>query len=135
MQQILHLAELLARFLADGKPEALAELLIIGRNYRDFSDGQLQRLVETLEEKVLHLADVLSLGLPDGLDYSDVLLRAHRQLASVAESVAEDLLGGRDEPGSTGDEQALLDELDDLANAVADYRVRPAAATPPAALV
>ncbi len=94
MQQILHLAELLARFLADGRPEALAELLVIGRNYREFSDEQLERLVETLEEKVLHLADVLSLDLPEGLNYSDVLVRAHRELASVAESVAGGLLGG-----------------------------------------
>lgn len=125
LQQILHLAELLARFLADGRPEALAELLIAGRQYREFSDEQLEQLVETLEEKVLHLADVLSLDLPDGLDYTDVLLRAHRQLAAVSESVAQSLVHGHNEPASTTEEQSLLDELEDLTGAVARYRSSP----------
>ncbi len=132
LQQILHLAELLARFLADGRPEALAELLIIARNYREFSDAQLEQLVETLEEKVLDLADVLSLDLPDGLHYSDVLLHAHRQLAAVAESVAQGLLSGRDESSETAEEQSLLDELEDLSDAVARYRTCPPAEVLPA---
>ena len=128
LQQILHLAELLARFLAGGRPEALAELLIIGRHYREFSDAQLEQLVETLEDKVLHLADVLSLDLPEGLNYSDVLLHAHRQLAAVTESVAEGMVGGRDEQGPVAEEQRLLDELEDLTEAVACYRTAPAVA-------
>ena len=118
-QQILHLAELLASFLADGQPEALAELLIVGRHYREFSDEQLERLVETLEEKVLHLADVLSLDLPDGLNYSDVLLRAYRQLSIVAESAAVTMLHEHGESAPASDEQSVLDELEDLTRAVA----------------
>ncbi len=134
LQQILHLSELLARFLADGRPEALAELLIIGRHYREFSDAQLEQLVETLEDKVLHLADVLSLDLPEGMNYSDVLLHAHRQLAAVAESVAEGMVEGREGRSPAAEEQRLLDELDDLTDAVACYRTAPAvAAAAPAA--
>ncbi len=129
LQQILHLAELLAGFLADGRPEALAELLIIGRNYREFSDAQLEQLVETLEDKVRNLADVLSLDLPDGLNYTDVLLRAHAQLAAVAESAAQGMVGARDETGA--EEQSLLSELADLTDAVAQYRAdRPTTAAP-----
>lgn len=129
LQQILHLAELLAGFLADGRPEALAELLIVGRSYREFSDAQLEQLVETLEHKVRNLADVLSLDLPDGLNYSDVLLRAHGQLAAVAESVAQGMVGARGEAGA--EEQALLSELEDLTDAVAQYRTdRPAGPVP-----
>ncbi len=131
LQQILHLAELLASFLADGRPEALAELLIIGRHYRDFSDAQLEQLVDSLEHKVRNLADVLSLDLPDGLNYSDVLLRAHGQLSAVAESVAADMVV---EPGAAA-EQSLLSELEDLTDAVAQYRTeRPAPPTPAAAV-
>lgn len=122
LQKILHLAELLAGFLADGRPEALAEVLIIGRNYREFSDEQLERLVEALEEKVRHLAEVLSLELPDGMNYTDVLIRAHRQMSAVAESLAQSLLDGEDEPCSTAEEQSLLNEVQDLADAVARYR-------------
>ncbi len=115
-QQILHLAELLAGFLADGRPEALAELLIVARHYREFSDEQLENLVESLEEKVVQLADVLSLELPDGLNYTDVLLRAYRQLAAVAESAATRMPQDDEEPAPA--EQLVLDELRDLTDAV-----------------
>ncbi|MDZ7615359.1 MAG: HDOD domain-containing protein [Patescibacteria group bacterium] len=128
-QQILHLAELLASFLADGRPEALAELLIVGRHYREFSDEQLERLVESLEEKVTHLADVLSLDLPDGLNYGDVLLRAYRQLSVVAESAAISMLQGREEATPVSDEQLVLNELQDLGLAVSRI-ASPSAAWP-----
>ncbi len=118
LRHVLHLAELLAGFLADGRPEALAELLIVGRRYRELSEGQLEQLVNSLEEKVRHLADVFSLNLPDGLNYNDVLLRAYRQLAALAESSAvEAIAGGRDASEAACEEQ-LLGELADLTQAV-----------------
>jgi len=116
--QILHVAELIARLLVDGQPEALPELLEAGRGYYRRLEPQLEPLVSELDEKVTQLADVLSLQLPGGLEYRDVLAEAQRRLAGVAGRAAEELLasGGleRAEP-----EEEVLDEVQDLAAALA----------------
>lgn len=92
LAQVLHLAELVARLLADGHTRVLGELIAAGRGYRNLSRAQLEDLVATLEEKVAHLATVLSLQLPRGLNYSDVLSQAHVQLSAVADEAAVDLV-------------------------------------------
>ncbi len=120
LQQILHLAELVARFLADGQSNVLGELLAAGQRYHDLSKEQLDELMGNLEEKVRQLADVLSLQLPDGLDYRDLLVQAHRQLADVAASAAEDLVGHQP-PAEAED---LLDDLQSLAEAVSQVTQR-----------
>ena len=96
-RQILHLAELIARLLADGQTSALARLLELARDYRNLPEDQLQALLGDLEEKVRQLASVLSLQLPEGVQYADILAEAQRQLADVASQAAEDLLRGSPE--------------------------------------
>ncbi len=89
--QILHLAELVAQLLAGERADALAELLAAGGRYRGLTSQQLSELVQRLEEKVLQMADVLSLSLPDGINYQDVLARAHGQLSEVAADAVGEL--------------------------------------------
>ncbi len=120
LPQILHLAELVARLLADGQSDALGQLLAAGRQYHDISEEQLDELGESLEEKVRQLADVLSLQLPDGLDYRDLLVQAHRRLADVAASAAEDLVRSQFPP----DAEDLLGDLKALSEAISEVSRR-----------
>ena len=89
---ILYLAELLARLLADRRSEVLGEILESVRKYHDLSNERLESIVEDLETKVRQLAEVFSLSMTEGLDYADILTRAHAQLVDVAASAAGDLL-------------------------------------------
>jgi HD-like signal output (HDOD) protein/GGDEF domain-containing protein len=98
LKQIVHLAELLSQLLIDGHAGSLAEVLAAGERYRQMSEQQLGDVVGAVEEKVRSLADVLSLDLPEGLDYRDVLLRAHRRLADLSEAVVEEMLRDRAQP-------------------------------------
>jgi HD-like signal output (HDOD) protein len=137
-REILELAELTAQLLAEKRPDVLPRLLKAGRDYRGIGKEQLDQVVERLEGKVAQLADVLSLQLAGGLDYRDVLTQAHAQLADVAQSAAEELIGGS---ASTVENESLAVELQLLSEAVArvatDRTPRritepKAAATPPA---
>jgi hypothetical protein len=118
LAQILHISELVAQLLADGRPDALGRLLEAGREYHCLLEPQLEALVGDLEEKVRQLADILSLQLPGGMEYRDVLATAHRQLAGVASRAAEDLLHGGQSRAAQTEEEALLGEFQDLARAV-----------------
>ncbi len=120
LRQIVHLAELMARLLADGRTDALEEILATGRRMRNLTEKQLEALVESLQEKVEQLADVLRLQLPEGLDFRDVLARAHGQLAGVAAEVAEDMVRDGQSKDQRRDEASMLIEVQRVAEAVAD---------------
>ena len=136
-RQILHLAELIARLLADGDTGVLSELIEAGRKGHNLSKHRLEILVGDLEEKVDNLAEVLSLRLgsvPDekgewdesdegdsagkengageenGADnsgYKALLRRAHAQLVTAAASAAEDLLTARLGIAAAGSDSGL----------------------------
>ncbi|MEE8451188.1 MAG: HDOD domain-containing protein [Thermoguttaceae bacterium] len=131
LPKTLYLAELFAQLLADKRPEVLSTLLEAGREHDDFSRVELETLVGSLEVKVKQLADILSLKLPDGLDYQDVLVQAHSQLSVVAEQAAGDFLRVRSGKAQT-EEDAMLVEIQDLADAVAEASRRPATPEAPA---
>jgi len=120
--QIMHLAELVARLLVDGNSAMLNELLQAGRRYRHLNEKQLENLVANLDEKVRQLADVLSLQLPEGLEYRDVLVAAQSRLAEVAADVAGDLL--RSEQEQSPSEESLLTELKTLSNSLTEAHCR-----------
>ena len=121
-RQILHLAELIAKLLADGDTSVLAKLIEAGRDGHSLSKQRLDCLVSDLQEKVDNLAEVLSLKLDcsgrsgDGQnvdDYRDLLDRAHQQLAATAASAAEDILAvrlGRESELSRSTEAMVLAE-------------------------
>jgi len=129
LPQILHLAELVARLLADGDSDVLGELLAVGQQYHGVSEQQLDQLVGDMEDKVRGLADVFSLQLPDGLDYPDLLARAHEQLADVAVSAAGDLIAcqadGSAQPAAAGfGSESLLEGLQSLSEAITQVSER-----------
>jgi HD-like signal output (HDOD) protein/GGDEF domain-containing protein len=157
-RRILHLAELVARLLADGDIRVLGKLIDAGRDKHNLSKRRLDMLVADLEEKVDSLAEVLSLRLGNGPDesgegaeagdgagdssYMSLLRRAHEQLAAAADSAAEDMLAARlgidaaSEAGSglsysTG-AMALADELRSLSSAVNKVVQRDTIQTQPA---
>jgi HD-like signal output (HDOD) protein/GGDEF domain-containing protein len=133
LPQILHLAEWIARLLADGQTGALAPLLGLARDYRNLPEDQLHALLGDLEEKVRQLASVLSLQLPEDLQYTDILAEAQRQLAAVAAAAAEELLRGSPDEEEAPAEGPLRGEVAALAEAVSRAAAprRPAAAHPP----
>jgi HD-like signal output (HDOD) protein/GGDEF domain-containing protein len=126
LPRILHLAELVAQLLADKRADVLGELLAAGQQSGDFSEARLEALVSSLEEKVGQLADILSLQLPEGLDYQDVLLQAHSRLAEVASEAAGEMLRHQQGEAVKAEEESLLADLRDLAAAVAEISSRPA---------
>jgi HD-like signal output (HDOD) protein/GGDEF domain-containing protein len=132
LAQVLQLAELLCRLVVDGHSAALVDLLELGRRYCGLSDLQLEQLVARLEERVGALADVLSLNLPAGLNYQDVLAQAQGQLAEVAAGTAEDILVGSSrpllpqpiEPALLGEVQAISRSLHEPAGPLRQHRPR-----------
>jgi HD-like signal output (HDOD) protein/GGDEF domain-containing protein len=105
---IVYLAEWIARLLADGRSEALGHVLAIGRRDHALAPGQLNALVETLEQKVRGLADVFSLELPQATDYRELLALAHSRLADVAADAAGDMLRGEAAASSLAHEMRSL---------------------------
>jgi HD-like signal output (HDOD) protein/GGDEF domain-containing protein len=129
LAQILHLAELVAALLADRQPSALAELLLAGKLYRQLTEARLESLVGALQAKVEQLAEVLSLELPEGTDYRDILVRAHAQLSQLAAEAVGDLVQGhRKHAEPAPAEPAVLEEARLLSDAVARFASRPARA-------
>lgn len=105
LPRILHLAELTTQLVAQNRISVLPKLLEAGRTYCQLTREHLRELVEQLEQKVEQLADVLSLDLPHGRRYFDVLVEAQTRLAAEAESAAVDLLRRR--PGRGPGDQPL----------------------------
>ncbi|MBN2294498.1 MAG: HDOD domain-containing protein [Pirellulales bacterium] len=135
-RQILRLAELLAKLLADGDTSVFGKLVDAGRDGHNLSKQRLDLLVEDLEEKVDNLADVLSLKLDSmgasddsGNGYRALLDRAHQQLASTAASAAEDMLAARlgreSEMSCSTEAMALAEQLRTLGSAVKRYTKKP----------
>jgi HD-like signal output (HDOD) protein/GGDEF domain-containing protein len=110
--QILHLACLLTEFLIHPNSALLKDVLETGRRYKALTESQLELLVAKLQEKVPLLADVLSLQLPDGTDYNEILLKAHEQLSKTLDDATSDLFG------EASQASALLMETNALSRAV-----------------
>jgi HD-like signal output (HDOD) protein/GGDEF domain-containing protein len=90
--QSLHLAELLAQLLVLGRTEALDRLLAAGRIYCELQIDQLQSLAHSMERTVPSLAECLSLRLPGGIAYTEVLLSAYSRLTDASASACQDWL-------------------------------------------
>ncbi|HEV2973085.1 MAG TPA: HDOD domain-containing protein [Pirellulales bacterium] len=134
LPQILHLAELLAGLLTENRTDLLADLLDAAERYHALRQSQLSPLVNTLQEKVEQLADVLNLELPAGKDYTAVLLEAHERLSEVAADVAADLIVSKKHADETGETESLLAEVQSLgisAQQAARSATSLAAAAPP----
>jgi GGDEF domain-containing protein len=123
----LRLAKLAAQFVADGCVETYGELLEVGMSQHGLSQEEIETVLGRLDEKVKHLAEVLSLKLPAGMDCRDLILKAHAQLAALAEEVSGDLSGQADHPVDlVAESQALMDQFQWLSKAM-DRTPRPMA--------
>lgn len=91
LAQVLHLADILADLLAGRQEQAWPRLLHFGQIYHGISDAQWNVLIATLRPKVDQLAEVLSLELPDGLSYDEILRSAHQRLVETAADAAGEL--------------------------------------------
>lgn len=134
--RVLDLAELVATLLCDGRTIVLAELGERAGGHSTFSRSWLDELVITLQEKVEQLASVLSLELPGGVDYREILERARQQMSQVASEVVADLLRERHSrqphPEIDAQEQQLLEEARQL-QAAMDVALNPAPLVVPTA--
>ncbi len=128
LAEVLRLAEWVARLLADRRTETLGRLLD-GAARQGLEPTRLEEMVQRLEEKVQQLADVLSLQLPGGWNYRDLLQRAHQQLADAAAEAVSDLVRQPSTPlPPAADGQSLLEEFQELADAAARVAQRQAPA-------
>ena len=109
---VVRLAELLTSVLVDRRASALDELMDYVRRQHGWSGGQVTGLVNELEAKVAQLADVLSLSLPGGASYVEVLSQAQHQLASTAASVVPDVV--RADRAREGASRYASDGFDEL---------------------
>lgn len=106
LSQVIHLADGLARILADRQPSYLSEVLSAGAKYRGLTQIQLEAIVAELEIKVAQLAEVLHLDLPPTEDYRTIFVEAHRRLAEAATETME-LLLSRKSVGTSESESPL----------------------------
>lgn len=118
--QILYIAEKLAELLADERAVALKDLLAVAGDDR-FTEPQMAALARSLDETVTQLADVLSLDLPQGLAYAEVLSRAYVQLSLIASDAAADLMRTQ-EVGTRLRDFAERAEARDLSAAASRFR-------------
>ncbi len=129
LPQVLHLTNLVAQLVAWKRLPVLPDLLESGKRFCHFDKSKLTDLVKDLEGKVNSLADVLSLDLPAGTAYVQVLTEAHEQLAQVACDVAGELLStNMASPSASPDiasDHRLLIEARELANAARRIAAEP----------
>src|SRR5262245_950810 len=88
LPRMLHLAELVARMIDQPYGGALRELLEVGERYCHLTYETLQPIVVALQSKVSELAEVLSLQLPAGQNYVDLLIAAQERLADETVIIA-----------------------------------------------
>jgi diguanylate cyclase (GGDEF)-like protein len=121
LPRVVYVAELLACTISDGRAVALAELLELGKKWRELERVDWDWFVTDVEQRVAQVADVFNLQLPEALDYRDMLGRAHAQLASVALDAAGDLLRKRaSTPIAYPDNSRLAGDLESLTDAVSN---------------
>lgn len=115
LPQILHLADLLAEFLIQGRPRLLHEVFECGGSYCGLATDQIEQVIAELDTKVPQLADILSLQLPEDSSYSAILQQAYAQVNSAAEAAAHEFPAPLAD-GYTTDDEALLGALQRLAS-------------------
>lgn len=114
--QILCLANLLVEVVGEHRLAALPELLERGARYCHLTSDDVSRLVAELDPQVEQLAQVLQLDLGEGASYAQVLVKAHEQLAMVAEESAGLLVMSEDQLAAS-----LIAESHELQQTLRDF--------------
>ncbi len=84
--RILHLANLTGELVGQHRLSALPDLLEAGELYCDLTKAQLHELIVSLQPKVGHLAEVLSIDVCHELDFVQVLIAAHERMSELTEA-------------------------------------------------
>ena len=97
LPQVLILADLMAQFLIGGKPQALADVLSNAEQFGGLDIHAIEAIVVELEDKIPHLAEVLSLDIGQE-KYTEVLWEAFVSLSKLVEEIviADDFEGKGD---------------------------------------
>ncbi|QEG37777.1 HDOD domain-containing protein [Bythopirellula goksoeyrii] len=84
LTRVLQLATLLGELVGRHRLSSLPDLLTLGAKYCGLDKSRLCELVSDLQPRVEQLAEVLALRLPDGREYSEILIAAHGQMSAIA---------------------------------------------------
>jgi len=90
--QILHVAELLTRYIKKPHDAELAELLEIGQRYFEMGPVRLHSVVKELTPHFESLSNVLAIELPSGPTSQELLSAAHRRLATITAEMVPELV-------------------------------------------
>lgn len=102
---ILAVAEKVALVLADGRSDELNEALRLAKESLRIQEEPFFEAISRIEELVLQLGDILSLKLPDGLGYDDLLSEARHRMREISSSLQSNTPGQDLSP----EEYALLE--------------------------
>lgn len=91
LQRVLFMSELLTQLLVRRPAGVARQLRDAMRAMRVGDPEKLGLLISDLEPKVDQLAEVLSLSLNDGTDYTQILALAQRQMAEISVEAAAEL--------------------------------------------
>ena len=79
--RVLHLGELFAQLIGQRRLSVLPDLLDAGDAYCQLDKSRLHDLIATLEPKVRQLANVLSLQIAGGEDYTQIIVQRRENVA------------------------------------------------------
>lgn len=105
--KVLHLSDLLSRFLIWPQRELLEEVLEKARMYFGLNYAAIQDLVGILQGRVQELSKLLAFELGSQHSYQELLCQAHNQLSDVAMVASFELL-------AAAPEEALLATVNEL---------------------
>ncbi len=126
LAQVLHVADLVAAAIIDDHAAAIGEVERLIQAYGLDTSARLATVWTDLEQKVEQLAEVLSLELPCGRDYREIVADARSQLVEVAADAAGEMLRARLASRGDAPRESIGDSLAaDLSAALASYAPRP----------
>jgi HD-like signal output (HDOD) protein/GGDEF domain-containing protein len=90
--QIMHLAELLTRYIEQPREPDLAYLLHVGGSYFELGPVRLHSVLKEIAPHFESLAKILNVELPEGPNSQELLLAAHRRLSTITANMVPELL-------------------------------------------
>lgn len=120
---VLHLATQIARMFVEKNDSLFPEIVKVAQQWHGLSAERLMTIVDSLQERVDQLAEVMLLKLPEHVNYHDLMHEAHRRLVKLAAEAAGDLIVSQGQAMvDRVDKMMLMDEVKSLAEAVESYR-------------
>jgi HD-like signal output (HDOD) protein/GGDEF domain-containing protein len=122
--QILHLAELLTRYVEQQREPDLAYLLHVSGRYFELGPVRLHSVLTELAPHSASLAKILNVELPEGPSSQELLLAAHRRIASITSDMVPELLAAARKADESEELEAILSSTREL-QSTANLAVRP----------